>query len=261
MILMLLKDVWLVLRLLSRGESFVVFSKQHLHKVKKLDVMDQIKLLAPWFHDIYIPDLDTTTFHICGIDRRVVFSQYQVLGFPSGIYDRLGLGQLEGRSILEIGPASGYYGLELSSKNQVTSIERADRFVNQASFLRDYFHRDNWKILKGEFPTMLPTDRYDIVICLGVLYHVKDHVSFIESLQKLSPDLIYLEALISKTGRTFQFRMNEGFLFSEDDFKTQVIKLFKEYSVESRVDLVNSSNYFYNQLDHYRSIIILERNR
>ncbi|MCK4734066.1 MAG: hypothetical protein KAT65_16560, partial [Methanophagales archaeon] len=80
---------------------------------------------------------------------------------------------------------------------------------------------------------------------------------------------------ISKTGKTFQvftsthsgsktnIQIGEGFAFSEDDLEMQVVKLLEKYSfsVKSRVDLVNSSNYFYNQLDYYRSIIIFEGNR
>lgn len=216
----------------------------------------KIKFLGPWWHDIYFPELDASTFDICGIDKRIIDSQYQIKGFPSKIYEKLEIDKIEGKTIFEIGPASGYYGLNLSKKNKVTSIEKAGRFVRQINFLKSHFKRDNWIIEKGVFPMIKSVGNIDIVWCLGVLYYYPgdSYLAFVKAIQELSPELIYLEALIEK-----RFMPEERLIFKENNLKSDLIDKFEGYYLKSRIDLLDSGNPNYNNMSRYRTILLLEK--
>jgi hypothetical protein len=222
----------------------------------KFLLRSKIKLLAPWWHDIYFPELEASTFDICGIDSRVVYSQYQVKGFPSKIYEKLGLAKLEKKTVLEIGPASGYYGLNLSKKNRVIAVEKQKRFVRQLKFLKSHFKRDSWLVKEGVFPEVTLPNGVDAVLCLGVLYYYPgdSYLTFIKAIQDLSPELIYLETLISKKPIP-----EERLIFKEEELKKGLIDKFKGYYLKNRIDLVDSDNSNYNSLSRYRSLLVFAK--
>ncbi|MFC2066170.1 class I SAM-dependent methyltransferase [Chloroflexota bacterium] len=258
-VIVLLRDVWLALRLLSKRESFMVkISSPNSGKVKKMGITDHIKLLAPWFHDIPIPGYNTSTFELCGVAHNVVTHMPQVIGYPSDIFTKLQLSNIRGRNILEIGPASGYYTLSfLAQNNRVTIIERAERFIAQIKYLTESRNLKNIKILQGEFPGVMPNDKFDIVFCLGVLYHTYDYRNFLDALFSIPCDLWYLETLISKTGNTTTEGVKEGWMFSKEDFSG----ILQEYGMKTLkvLDICGVSNLNYEGLSHYRSIYTLKK--
>ena len=238
----------------------VKISGLHLHEVKKLDVVDNIKLLAPWFHDIYFPELDTSTQRLAGVDVRLLHA-YDVEGFPDGYFKKTPLQYIANKKILEIGPASGFYTIKLAQQgNIVTCIERTGRFVEQLKFLRTYFDlEDKISIVWGEFPSVSPPEKYDVVLCLGVLYHIPDFAPFLSALDSISAPDIYLETHVSKTNKTMKAGTNEGFAFSDTDINECILKNMPNYSLMERTNFSDSENAEYNKLDYYRCLLYLQK--
>lgn len=93
-------------------------------------------------------------------------------------------GQLEGKSVLELGPleASHTYMLEKSGAAKIQAIE-----ANRLSFLRCLVVKELLRLKTahfylGDFQTWLErhTERYDLIVASGVLYHMKEPTKLLE---------------------------------------------------------------------------------
>jgi tRNA (mo5U34)-methyltransferase len=107
---------------------------------------------------------------------------------------------LEGASVLDIGTTNGggAFIAEMRGASRVVAVDiyDADRF----GF--DELRRalgSNAQFVKGsiyELPEIL-NEKFDVVLFLGVLYHLRHPLMAIDSLRKLTRDVLYLETAIS----------------------------------------------------------------
>lgn len=120
---------------------------------------------------------------------------------PSGTYDMLKLPEdLSGMRILEIGPADGYFTKRMTAAGaHVTAVDYCDRDHHRFSVMeklagRQYdFHQANlYDIPKLNFQP------FDIVLFLGVLYHLPDMVKAFATLRPLVKKRMFLDGQISR---------------------------------------------------------------
>jgi tRNA (mo5U34)-methyltransferase len=129
-----------------------------------MSVIDRIRDLGPWFHNLNLGGVQTAPDHFLGDYPAVKWKAFANT-IPS---------DLTGRTVLDIGCNAGFYSVEMRRRGaRVTAIDPDERYLNQARFVADFYGVDI------EFHHMSVYDigrlrqSYDIVLFMGVLYHLR----------------------------------------------------------------------------------------
>jgi SAM-dependent methyltransferase len=145
-----------------------------------------------WWHSIPLPDGN----RIAGAhaDRCVQLKLWKNLYLrPS---------QISGKKILDIGANDGFYTIAalIAGAQNVTAINTADRPSYPENLL---FASKQWnvepEIVVDDFQTHPFDNRYDIILFLGVLYHLENIFAALRRLHKLLNDsgLLFVETQLS----------------------------------------------------------------
>jgi tRNA (mo5U34)-methyltransferase len=129
------------------------------------DIKARVEALGPWFHNIRLNGVATAPEHFLG-DYPAVKWQH----FKHAIPD-----DLSGRSVLDVGCNAGFYSLEMKRRgaSRVLGIDSDEDYLAQARFAA------NVSGLEIEFRSLSVYDvgalgeRFDIVLFMGVLYHLR----------------------------------------------------------------------------------------
>jgi tRNA (mo5U34)-methyltransferase len=125
----------------------------------------RIAELGPWFHNMTIGGVETAPDHFLGD-----YPAFKWKGFSHVVPE-----DLEGRSVLDVGCNAGFYTLEMKRRNagRVVGVDSDPRYLAQARFAAEQAG------LEIEFHQMSVYDvpelreRFDLVIFMGVLYHLR----------------------------------------------------------------------------------------
>ncbi len=102
-------------------------------------------------------------------------------------------GGVDGKTVLELGPLEGGHTSMLARRGaKVTAIESNRRAFLKCLIVKNAFNFDaDFRL--GDFTKYIAatTDRYDILLASGVLYHMTDPISVLRDMAKLS-DVIFL---------------------------------------------------------------------
>lgn len=126
-----------------------------------------INELAPWFHNLHLPDgLCTAPDHPLG-------------DFPAFKWQQLGdvvPADLSGAFVLDIGCNAGYYSFQLAARGAaVLAIDSDEHYLRQARWAAQWLDPDG----RVEFARMQVYElgdlgrTFDLVLFLGVLYHLR----------------------------------------------------------------------------------------
>ncbi|MBI2755660.1 MAG: TIGR04290 family methyltransferase [Chloroflexi bacterium] len=149
-------------------------------------VASQIHALGPWFHNLDLRAEDGTL---------VQTAPNHFLGdFPSSFWHffRDAIPQdLTGWSVLDIGCNGGFYSFEMKRRGatRVLGVDHDARYLRQAEFARanlGYTEREvEFRQVEAyEIDRLLP-ERFDLVIFMGVLYHLKHPLFALEKVASL----------------------------------------------------------------------------
>jgi tRNA (mo5U34)-methyltransferase len=149
--------------------------------------ISEIEALAPWFHNLHLPDgTETAPSHFLGDFPRY---KWQALAphLPS---------RLDGWTALDIGCNAGYYSFELARRGaRVTGIDVDPHYLKQAQWAAREFGLD----ADVEFRQMQVYDlaaeeeKFDLVLFMGVFYHLRY-------------PLLGLDIVARRTGRLMVFQ-------------------------------------------------------
>lgn len=143
-------------------------SIERLNKIESSNsIEDEIISLAPWFHNLHLPDgTETAPDHFLG-------------DFPSYKWELIGEhipNDLTGWRILDIGCNAGYYSFELARRGgSVLGIDVDPHYLKQARWAVKQFQLED----RVEFRQMQVYDlskmseRFDLVMFMGVFYHLR----------------------------------------------------------------------------------------
>lgn len=95
------------------------------------------------------------------------------------------LGDLQGRTVLDVGCGSGPYMAEAFRRGagQITGIDPAPGMLDLArERLEGIGKLDQTQFIKGYFPEQRPADVHDSAIVMGVMDYVRDAPSFVKGL-------------------------------------------------------------------------------
>ncbi|MEA2841864.1 MAG: tRNA (mo5U34)-methyltransferase [Methylobacteriaceae bacterium] len=126
---------------------------------------EQIKALGPWFHNMNLNGVWTAPDHPLGDYPAIKWNRFAA-ALPV---------DLSGKSVLDIGCNGGFYSIEMKRRGarRVVGIDHDPDYLAQARFAADVLRLDIEFHQLSVFDVALLGERFDVVIFMGVLYHLR----------------------------------------------------------------------------------------
>jgi tRNA (mo5U34)-methyltransferase len=150
--------------------------------------------LAPWFHNLHLPDgRQTAPDHPLGDYPR--FKWRDLAGAFAA--------DLSGLTALDIGCNAGFYSFELARRGaSVVAIDSDEHYLQQARWAAPWLDpagRVSFRQL-GIYELSRLSERFDVVLCLGVLYHLRHPQLALDLLAERVRGRLFLQTLTIDTG-------------------------------------------------------------
>jgi tRNA (mo5U34)-methyltransferase len=149
----------------------------------------QIASLAPWFHNLHLPNgAQTAPEHPLGDFPTVKWRQIAPCIAPD----------LSGWRVLDIGCNAGFYSFELARRGAVvTAIDIDPHYLAQARWAaREYGLQDKIEFRKGSvYELVFTREKFDLVWFLGVLYHLRHPLLALDILRQVTQRQMVLQTL------------------------------------------------------------------
>lgn len=121
--------------------------------------------LGEWFHNVDLRGVPTAPNHFLG-------------DYPASIWRHFSAAlpqDLGGRSVLDIGCNGGFFSIEMKRRGaaRVLGIDADDRYLAQARFAAQVLELDIEYRQLSVFDVGALGERFDIVLFMGVLYHLR----------------------------------------------------------------------------------------
>jgi tRNA (mo5U34)-methyltransferase len=151
-----------------------------------------IQELGPWFHNLHLPD------------GRQTAPDHPLGDYPA--YKWAALSQqlpedLTGRRVLDIGCNAGFFAIQLARRGaHVTAIDHDPHYLKQAAWAARQFHLDDRLVLEeGDVYSLAGRkERFDIVLFLGVFYHLRYPLLGLDLAASMSRDLLLFQSLATE---------------------------------------------------------------
>jgi tRNA (mo5U34)-methyltransferase len=129
------------------------------------DLRRRIAELGPWFHNMEIGGVATAPDHFLGD-----YPAFKWKGFEHVLPQ-----DLEGRSVLDVGCNGGFYSIEMKRRNagRVVGLDTDARYLAQAQFAAEQAGYDIEFRQMSVYDVPQLQERFDLVIFMGVLYHLR----------------------------------------------------------------------------------------
>jgi tRNA (mo5U34)-methyltransferase len=113
-------------------------------------------------------------------------------------------GSLAGKKVLDLASNAGFWSLSAieAGCDYVLGIEGRQMHVDQANFVfevkevdrarYDFIMNDLFRVDLREF------GRFDVVLCLGLMYHVSKHIELMEKISEVNDDVLIIDTNLSK---------------------------------------------------------------
>ncbi|HEY5958162.1 MAG TPA: TIGR04290 family methyltransferase [Polyangiaceae bacterium] len=152
-------------------------------------LLSDIQRLAPWFHNLHLPDGTQT----CPLHDLGDFPRYKWEKLASHIPN-----DLRGATVLDIGCNAGFYSLELAQRGAlVTGIDVNEHYLAQARWAAElYGLSSRIKLERRQVYELAHTTRtWDIVLFLGVLYHLRYPLLGLDIVSRCVNETLIIQAL------------------------------------------------------------------
>lgn len=153
-----------------------------------------IRELGPWFHNLHLPaGPETAPDHPLG-------------DFPSNKWRRLGAAlpdDLDGCRALDVGCNAGFYSFELARRGaDVLAIDHDPHYLRQAAWARDHYELQGRIELRelGVYDLPRLEETFDLVLFLGVLYHLRYPLLGLDLVAERAADTLVLQTLTMPGG-------------------------------------------------------------
>jgi tRNA (mo5U34)-methyltransferase len=149
----------------------------------------EIERLGPWFHNLTLPGgMETAPNHHFGDFPR--FKWEQIAPHVPG--------DLSGKRVLDIGCNAGFYTFELAKRGAVvTGLDIDDHYLRQARWAADRLGlADRVRFRRGSvYEVAALEETFDIVVFMGVFYHLRYPLLALDGLAALRPELMIFQSL------------------------------------------------------------------
>src|SRR5690606_15355847 len=165
-----------------------------------MTVTTEITRLAPWFHNLHLPDgSQTAPDHDLGDFPRYKWEQIH----PALPQD------LHGWQVLDIGCNAGFYSIELAKRGaQVTAIDLDPHYLRQARWATSVYGLEQ-QIEFHQVPIyqLAHWDRkFDLIWFMGVLYHLRYPLLALDIVRQRAKGLMVFQTLTSPGEQVFAAR-------------------------------------------------------
>jgi tRNA (mo5U34)-methyltransferase len=125
----------------------------------------QIAALGPWFHNLVLDGIATAPDHFLGDYPAQKFQRFAD-ALPA---------DLTGKSVLDVGCNAGFYAFEMKRRGaeHVVAIDSDPRYLAQARLAADVLGHDIELHQLDVYRVGELRARFDLVIFMGVLYHLR----------------------------------------------------------------------------------------
>jgi 2-polyprenyl-3-methyl-5-hydroxy-6-metoxy-1,4-benzoquinol methylase len=166
------------------------------------EVAGELERLRPFHHSIDLPyglntfDAERSRRPVEGI--RV--DSFVAHAFPS-LFARYG-GSLAGKRVLDVGCNCGGFSFEAAKAGaeRVVGIDIAERYIEQADFIRQTLdaNQTEFSVTTIDDVSVETVGSFDVVLCLGVLYHLENPVSSMRRLAAVCEDAMLVDTNITE---------------------------------------------------------------
>ena len=151
-----------------------------------------VQELAPWFHNLHLPD------------GRQTAPDHPLGDFPRFKWEELAPHlpePLEGWLALDIGCNAGFYSFELARRGaHVVGIDSDEHYLEQARWARGIFGLDDRVELRRQsvYDLSRSTERFDLVLFMGVLYHLRHPLLALDAVAARATRLVVVQTLTTE---------------------------------------------------------------
>ena len=147
---------------------------------------DTVAKLGPWYHDIQLtPEIST-----CPLQRQYMVNRWRFLSevLPA---------DLSGKTVLDIGCNGGFFSLQMKQRNadRVVGIDIMPHCLAQARFVSHWFGQPVELRELGVYDVE-SLGPFDIVVFIGVLYHLRHPLYAIDKVASICKETMYLQSLV-----------------------------------------------------------------
>ena len=134
----------------------------------------RIRALAPWFHNLILDGIPTAPDHFLGDYPRQKLSRF-AHHLPA---------DLTGKSVLDIGCNAGFYSFEMKRRGaaRVLGIDTDLRYLAQARLAAEVLGLEVELRELDVYAVGRLGERFDLVILMGVLYHLRHPLLALDTL-------------------------------------------------------------------------------
>lgn len=152
-------------------------------------LQEQINAVGPWFQSFPLPDGCRTCVGPHYHDPSLLWSTINPW-IPNANPDCY--------KALDVGCNGGFFTRQLCRKGyKVDAIDVEQTYLNQTTLIKEIYHLD-CDVFEADITEYYPDRQYDIVLCLGVVYHLVDIVRGIQNCLDMAKHYVIFESATSK---------------------------------------------------------------
>jgi len=152
-------------------------------------IRERAAALGPWFHNLDLHGVRTAPEHFLGDYPAVKFAGFSHV-LPA---------DMSGKTVLDIGCNGGFYSLEMKRRGavRVLGIDHDEEYLAQARFAAEVSGMADIEFRRLEvFDVALLGERFDLVIFMGVFYHLRHPLLALDLIHEhVAQDLLLFQTM------------------------------------------------------------------
>jgi tRNA (mo5U34)-methyltransferase len=162
------------------------------------EIIQKINSLGDWYYQFDLKGHLTPLHQKYRINRHQLRKRY--------IFEpllQLCGGSLAGKRVLDLGCNAGFWSLTAieNGADFVLGIDARQLHLDQANFVFETkeIAKEKYKFLKGNVFQINYKEHgnFDIVLCMGLFYHINKPISLLELISPVNPDILVIDTIIS----------------------------------------------------------------
>ncbi len=161
---------------------------QTAERQSSAQTQERIHALGEWFQNLSLDGVQTAPHHFLGDYPAVKFAR-----FAHALPD-----DLRGKSVLDIGCNAGFYSLEMKRRgaDRVLGIDFDERYLAQARFAAEVRGVEIEFRRLSVYEVASLGERFDVVIFMGVLYHLRHPLLALDLIHEhVADDLLLFQSM------------------------------------------------------------------